>query len=158
MMRRFKTCLVICIVALAAVNPLAARADDNKVDAGKKAARDDVFRPMDVFQIEHASDPRISPDGKQVVYVRNMMDVMKDRRRSNLWIINIDGSEHRPLITGKHNDSMPRWSPDGKRLVYFSTADGTPQLYCRWMDSGQIAKLTDCTSAPVNPVWSPDGH
>ncbi len=156
-MLRFMTCLLIAFVAFVAASPCDARADDGKADAAKKAARDDLFKPMDVFQIEYASDPRISPDGKQVVYVRNSMDVMKDRRRSNLWIINIDGSEHRPLTTGKHNDVMPRWSPDGKRLIYFSTVDGTPQLYCRWMDSGQIAKLTDCTSAPVNPVWSPDG-
>lgn len=73
---------------------------------------DDRFQPLDVFQLEYASDPQISPDGKRIVYVRNFMDIMKDRRRSNLWIINADGSEHRPVTTGKHNDSSPRWSPD----------------------------------------------
>src|SRR3984893_15316875 len=118
---------------------------------------DELFRPLDVFQLQHASDPRISPDGKRIVYVRNFMDIMKDRRQSNLWIINSDGTEHRPLTSGKHNDSSPRWSPDGKRLLYASTSGGTPQLYCRWMDTGQTAKLTDVTSAPVNAVWSPDG-
>jgi Tol biopolymer transport system component len=89
---------------------------------------DDRFQPLDVFQLEHASDPRISPDGKLVVYVRNFMDIMKDRRRSNFWIINSDGREHRSLTSGKHNDSSPRWSPDGKRLLYVSTSGGTPQL------------------------------
>jgi dipeptidyl aminopeptidase/acylaminoacyl peptidase len=118
---------------------------------------EDRFQPLDVFQVEHASDPRISPDGKRVVYVRNFMDIMKDRRRSNLWIINSDGAEHRPLTSGKHNDSAPRWSPDGKRLLYVSTAGGTPQLYCRWMDTGQTVKLTDVTSAPTSAAWSPDG-
>jgi acylaminoacyl-peptidase len=118
---------------------------------------DDRFHPLDVFQLEHASDPRISPDGQRVVYVRNFMDIMKDRRRSNLWIINSDGTDHRPLTSGKHNDSSPRWSPDANTLLYVSTAGGTPQLYCRWMDTGQTVKLTDVTSAPVNAVWSPDG-
>ena len=101
--------------------------------------------------------PRISPDGKRVVYVRNFMDIMKDRRRSNLWIINSDGTEHRPLTSGKYNDSSPRWSPDGMRLLYVSTSGGTPQLYCRWMDSGQTAILTDVTATPTNAAWSPDG-
>jgi acylaminoacyl-peptidase len=117
---------------------------------------DDLFRPLDVFQLQYASDPHISPDGKQVVYVRNSMDIMKDRRHANLWIINVDGTEHRPLTTGNQNDSSPRWSHDGKRLLYLSTANGTPQLYCRWMDTGQTAKLTDVTSAPVLADWSPD--
>lgn len=118
---------------------------------------DDRFQPLDVFQLEFASDPHIAPDGKRIVYVRNFMDIMKDRRCSNLWIIDVATGEQRPLTTGKHNDGSPRWSPDGKRLVYTSTAGGSPQLYCRWMDTGQTAKLTDVTSAPSNPVWSPDG-
>jgi acylaminoacyl-peptidase len=118
---------------------------------------DDRFQPLDVFQLEFASDPQISPEGNRIVYVRNFMDIMKDRRCSNLWIIDVESGEQRPLTTGKHNDGSPRWSPDGKRLVYTSTSGGSPQLYCRWMDTGQTAKLTDVTSAPINPAWSPDG-
>jgi acylaminoacyl-peptidase len=119
---------------------------------------EDRFRPMDVFGLEYASDPQVSPDGKQVVYVRNFMDVTKDKRRSNLWIVNTVGSEgHRALTTGKQSDHSPRWSRDGQRLVYISDADGKPQLWCRWMDTGQTAKLTDVASPPSNPAWSPDG-
>ena len=93
--------------------------------AAAEPPEDEIFRPLDVFQLEHASDPRISPDGKRIVYVRNSMDIMKDRRRSNLWIINSDGTENRPLTSGKQNDSSPRWSPDGKRLLYVSASGDT---------------------------------
>ena len=120
-------------------------------------AADNHFRQIDVFGLEYASDPQISPDGQQVVYVRNFMDIMKDRRRSTLWIVNADGSDHRPLTTGNENDASPRWSPDGSRLLYASSADGSRQLYVRWMDTGQIAKLTNLTSAPGGLSWSPDG-
>ena len=115
------------------------------------------FQPMDVFQLEYASDPQIAPDGKQIVYGRNFMDIMTDRQRSNLWIINFDGAEHRPLTTGNENHSSPRWSPDGTRLVYVSNAHETTQLYVRWMDTGQTAKLTNLTSAPSGIVWSANG-
>ncbi|MFQ5511072.1 MAG: prolyl oligopeptidase family serine peptidase [Candidatus Krumholzibacteriia bacterium] len=116
------------------------------------------FEPIDVFQLEYASDPRISPDGKTVVYVRNFMDIMKDRRRSNLWIVGYDGSRHRPLTTGKRNDKAPRWSPDGTRVLYVSSEDGSSQLYLRWMDTGQTAKLSNLTSPPGGIAWSPDGR
>jgi acylaminoacyl-peptidase len=115
------------------------------------------FKPIDVFELEYASETRISPDGRKVVYVRNFMDIMKDRRRSNLWIINFDGSDHRPLTTGNENDSSPRWSPDGTRLLYFAGSEGSRQLYVRWMDTGQTAKLTNLTSSPGGIAWSPDG-
>ena len=61
------------------------------------AASGDLFQAMDVFQLEWAADPRISPKGKRIVYVRNFMDIMTDQRRSNLWIVNQDGDDHRAL-------------------------------------------------------------
>ena len=84
---------------------------------------------------------QISPDGKRVVYVRTFMDIMSDRRRSNLWIIDTDGANHRPLTTGSENHHSPRWSPEGDRLLYLSGEEHTAQVYLRWMDTGQTARL-----------------
>ena len=78
-----------------------------------------AFESMDVFQLEFAADPQISPDGSQVVYVRSSMDIMRDRVRSELWIVNADGSGHRRLGDG----GSPRWSPDGTRLASTRGAD-----------------------------------
>jgi len=44
----------------------------------------DRLVPMDVFSVQVASDPQISPDGKHIVYVRQSADVGSDRRVSNL--------------------------------------------------------------------------
>lgn len=111
----------------------------------------------DIFKLQFASDPQISPDGKRIVYVRQMADVMGDKRISNLWELNFDGTEDRPLTTGNFSDHAPRWSPDGTRIAYISDRDGKPQLYVRWMDNGQTAKLTDLEYSPSDIAWSPDG-
>lgn len=116
------------------------------------------FQLTDVFDLEYASDPQISPDGTQVVYLRNFYDIQTDRRRANLWIAAVDGTKNRPLSSGNHMDANPRWSPDGTRLLYTSTVDGSSQLYVRWMDSGQVAKLTNLTRGVGNITWSPDGR
>ena len=112
----------------------------------------------DVFQLEFASSPEISPDGNRIVLVRNFMDIMKDRQRSNLWIVNYDGSDLQPITTGNHNYNSPRWSPDGKRLLYASNEEGSTQLYVRWMETGQVAKLTQLTHSPSGLTWSPNGN
>ena len=108
------------------------------------------FQPMDVFEIEYAADPRISPDGSQVVYVRTSMDIMRDAKKSELWIMHADGSDHRRIGTG----GSPRWSPDGTRIAY--TADG--QIHVRWMDTGEEATLTQLIESPRGLRWSPDGR
>ena len=112
---------------------------------------------MDEFQLQLPTDPQIFPDGKKIVYVRRFADPMTDRRYSNLWIINSDGTDHRPLTTGNRNDASPRWSPDGGRIAYLSDSDGKQQLYIRWMDSGQTARITNLDQSPDAINWSPDG-
>jgi acylaminoacyl-peptidase len=112
---------------------------------------------MDEFQLQIATDPQISPDGKKIVYVRGFADTMTDKRYANLWIINADGSDHRPLTSGNRTDGSPRWSPDGTRLAYLSDADGKMQIHVRWMDSGQTARITNLEEGPDAIGWSPDG-
>ncbi len=114
------------------------------------------FQLADIFQLQYASDPQISPDGQWVVYVRHRMDIRKDRRRSSLWMVRTDGTDHRAVTTGAANNSSPRWSPDGKRLLYLSAMDGVTKLSCHWMDGGQSAELATLTD-PAGLAWSPDG-
>ena len=69
----------------------------------------DRLQLMNVFKIGYVSDPQVSPDGKQVVYVRNFMDVMKDKPRSHLWIINAVasiGPERRPGESGAQGQAV----------------------------------------------------
>lgn len=121
------------------------------------AAQTDRLTEMNVFDLEYASDPRISPDGEWVVYVRQFADVMTDMNYSNLWLVSSDGSEHRPLTTGKFLDNSPRWSPDGTRIAYMSNRDGVPQIYMHWVASGQTAAITNLTDPAMGLSWSPDG-
>ncbi|QSX34877.1 S9 family peptidase [Shewanella avicenniae] len=117
----------------------------------------DPFQPIDVFDLEYASNPQISPNGNQVVYVRTAMDIKTDHSYGNLWLVDSKGEQHRPITSGPQNTSSPVWSPDGKQLLYVSDQDGSNQLYLRWMDNGQTARLTNLTSYPTNVSFSPDG-
>jgi dipeptidyl aminopeptidase/acylaminoacyl peptidase len=112
---------------------------------------------IDVFQLEIADDVQISPDGSKIVYVRASYDIMTDRARRNLWMVDADGSNNRPLRSESKSFQSPRWSPDGTRVAYVSAAEGSPQLYVRWMDTGQTALLTNLVEAPDSITWSPDG-
>ncbi|MBT8400990.1 MAG: S9 family peptidase [Rhodothermia bacterium] len=115
------------------------------------------FAPEDVFQLEWATEPQISPDGRYVVYVRNGMDIMNDRRQRRLWIIATDGTGHRKLTLHEGNESSPRWSPDGTRVVYVRGTEAGAEIYVQWMDTGQTARLTQLERSPSGLSWSPDG-
>ncbi len=126
--------------------------------AAQRGAESGPLRVEDIFELEIAADPQISPDGEQIVYVRQRADIMTDRRFSNLWIVGADGSGHRPLTTGSFTDRSPRWSPDGTRLAFISNRGGTTQIHARWMDSGETVVITNLTEPPTSFAWSPGGN
>ena len=115
------------------------------------------FEPMDVFDLEWASDPRVSPDGETIVYVRKSNDIMKDRERSNLWQVSADGTDHRPLYSGLNSIRSPRWSPNGEKLAFISNDTGSQQIHVRWFDNGDTAVISQLQASPSNLSWSPDG-
>ncbi len=115
------------------------------------------FQSVDVFELEWASDPQISPDGKQIVYKRNGFDIMKDNSVGNLWIINSDGSSHRKLTSREVNESQAIWSPTGDRIAFVSSTEEGSEIYMYWNATGQIAKLSQLEKSPNSLIWSPDG-
>ena len=115
------------------------------------------FKSEDIFNLEYVSEVQVSPNGKYVAYVRRSNDIMSDSSRANVWLASVDGKSHRPLLSSKKSYYSIRWSPDGSRLAYLSNEEGKPQLYVRWMDTGQTAIVTNVTSNPSNITWSPDG-
>ncbi len=115
------------------------------------------FQPLDVFDLEWASDPQISPDGTQIVYRRNGFDIMKDNSRGNLWIINTDGSSHRKLTSREVSESQASWSPNGDRIAFASSTKEGSELYMYWVATGQIARLSQLEKSPGSLTWSSDG-
>ena len=121
-------------------------------------AQEKPFGRMDVFDLEWANDPQISPDGKHIVYVRGGMDIMKDKRKGNIWMINTDGSGHSKLSSLESNESQPRWSPDGKRIAFVNATNQGGEIYVYWLETSKIARLTQLDRSPRGISWSPDGQ
>ena len=133
------------VPALAEIQPNAA-----PVDAPTR-----VFTGSDLFQLSIAADPRISPDGRTIVYVRRSGDVMTDRMQSSLWLIDVATGRQTPFAA---SGSSPRWSPDGTRIAYVASDGTNPQLFVRWLGSEAATRVTTLPNDPNALAWSPDGH
>ena len=55
------------------------------------------FTGADLFNLEVATDPQISPDGRTIAYVRKSNDIMTDRARSTIWLVDVATGQQRPL-------------------------------------------------------------
>jgi dipeptidyl aminopeptidase/acylaminoacyl peptidase len=114
-----------------------------------------VLGVADYLDLEQVSEPQISPDGTRILYTRRWVDRMEDDWRSDIWIMNADGSRNRFLSKG----SGPRWSPDGTRFAFLD--DGEPagvQIFVRWVDAAEATQVTRVEREPSTIRWSPDGE
>jgi dipeptidyl aminopeptidase/acylaminoacyl peptidase len=117
----------------------------------------------DLFRFVWIADPRISPDGKRVAFVRVTVDAKHDGYETALWIVDAEAAhgaadaEPRPLTAGPR-DSAPRWSPDGRRLAFIRHEGKENQLFVLPLDGGEARQLTDLAGGASSPAWSPDGR
>ncbi|MEX0341349.1 MAG: prolyl oligopeptidase family serine peptidase [Erythrobacter sp.] len=121
------------------------------------AAQDDArFSAEDVFALEYADDPRISPDGRSIIFVRRSNDIMSDQTEGSVWIVSVSGGEPRLVVEGA---SSAEWSPEGRRIAYTGRdADGRAAIFMRWMDSGQVQQVAHLDNGASSLAWSPDGR
>ncbi len=115
------------------------------------------FEAQDVFALEWAADPQVSPGGERIVYVRSAYDRRRDRARGALWMLDTRNGDHRPLIAAGHV-SAPRWSPTGDRIAYRAGETDGAVLRIRYLDDGSDFAVAQFPESPGELAWSPDGR
>ncbi|WP_323762656.1 S9 family peptidase [Maricaulis sp.] len=110
-----------------------------------------------IFELEAASAPSITPDGRQIAYVRRTNDAGTDQTRSSIWLIRADGSDHQPLASTADTTGSPLWSPDGQTLAYTHAGESGVSLRTRRRD-GRDTLVTELPGPPGGLAWSPDGQ
>lgn len=85
--------------------------------------------PETLFKFGRVSEPKVSPDGKNVVYCVTRYDIAENKGSTDLYLISVNGGKALQLTQTAFSESNPRWRPDGKKIGFISSESGSSQIW-----------------------------
>lgn len=127
------------------------------------------LRPMSASELvllERVNDPRMSPDGRWVVYQLLETDLAANRSMSSLWLAPVpeagpatpEPRYTRRLTAPGVSSFSPRWRADGKMLFFLSTRSGGSQVWRLDLAGGEAQAVTHSALEITNFMVAPDSH
>jgi dipeptidyl aminopeptidase/acylaminoacyl peptidase len=107
----------------------------------------------DLWAMKRISSFDVSPDGKTIVYTITSYSFEANKGNTDIFMIDSDGKNNRPLKNSDKNESEPEFSPDGKTIAFMRRG----QIWQCDLDGTNEKQLTDIYSGVSEFGWSPDG-
>jgi len=111
----------------------------------------------ELSMLPNAFDGTISPDGKQVAFVREV------NGNYDLWLQNLNGTGLTQLTTGTYGEFEPAFSPNGKQLAFVSNRDSKgnvrhTSIYVMNIATGKTTRITNAPRATDGGVTWKNNH
>lgn len=116
-----------------------------------------IFLQSDGVEDRFTPDPAWDPTGREIAFAHEHNP--SGENRADLYVMEADGGNLRPLGQGNGNDSEPTWAPDSGRVALSVGLSTGSSIEIR-----DVKTFEDPVFVPHdltydrNPDWSPDGH
>ncbi len=117
--------------------------------------RDPSFE--EIISIRGINNPRISPDGNNILFQQGSTDWENNRFDTEIWMSRGGGTPFQLTNNPDKSSSNPRWSPDGNWIAYLSDRGSKTQIQIMRTNGGEPFELTNTKDGVSNFRWSPDG-
>ncbi|MEO5924308.1 MAG: S9 family peptidase [Bryobacteraceae bacterium] len=129
--------------------------------AWAQAAAPPIKQPFTVeamLKLARISEPLLSPDGLQVVFAVQTVDLANNTKPTHIFVVPTAGGNSRQLTREGTANGRPRWSPDSKRIFFVSNRSGTSQIWAMNADGSAQTQITKLSTEASGILVTPDGQ
>lgn len=117
----------------------------------------DQWTPELSLEVNRLSELSFSPDGRNLLYGVNSVDLTGDNYLVEYVISDTTGANIRTLLDKSSHRSGPQWSPDGSTVAYLSSESGVSNIWLIDAAGGEGRQVTSVKQDISSFKWAPDG-
>ena len=110
-----------------------------------------------LLNLKSVGSPQISGDGQLIVYTLGYTDPATRTNRSDLWMMNSDGSNNRQLTWNYESVSSPVWSANDRSIAFVAGDGDKHTIRVLEREGGESRPVVSHANPPMALAWSPDG-
>lgn len=113
------------------------------------------LEPETLWKFGRVAEPKVSPDGKMLVYQVTTYKVEDNKGNTDLWVVPVTGGNPKQVTNTSFSESNARWRPDGKKIGYLSSESGESQLWEMNIDGTEKKQISNIPGGVYNFNYSP---
>jgi dipeptidyl aminopeptidase/acylaminoacyl peptidase len=125
--------------------------------AGALCAQRQTFDVQMMLRLSRISEPALSPSGKQVAFTVQTVDLEKNIKPKQIYIVGVNAGAPIQLTRDGTDNERPRWSPDSELIYFISDRGGSSQIWVMDNAGGHVRQITHLSTEAGGLLVSPDG-
>ncbi|MDD4746036.1 MAG: S9 family peptidase [Salinivirgaceae bacterium] len=110
-----------------------------------------------MWKFGRVSNPKLSPDGKQILYTVSYYELATNKSRTSLFVVPADGGDAKMALNLAGSQFNQVWI-SSTEYAFISTHNGATQAYKTTLSGGSVKAITSIDGGIESFKISPDGN
>lgn len=115
-----------------------------------------IMTPEVLWGFGRVGGLEVSPDGQKVLYSVSYYSIPEDKGNSELFVMNVDGSEKKQITKTSVREAAAKWLKDSKNIAFLSSESGSMQLWLMRWDGTDRRQISNREGGINDFAFSPD--
>ena len=118
--------------------------DNSNEIIGKQTVtvKDSLMTPEILWAFGRIGNVQVSPDESKILYSVSYYSVPLNKSNSELYVMNIDGSDKKQITKSPVKETAAKWMKDSKVIAFLSNESGSMQVWGMNDDGSDKKQIT----------------
>ncbi len=149
--------MVLGLLMFLVFNACNMNSEKNLIGKQNPVIENKLMSPEVLWAFGRIGGVEVSPDYSKVLYTVSYYSVKEDKSNTDIFVMNVDGSDKVQLTHSSFREASPRWMEQGTKIAYLSNESGSMQIWSMNLKGKSKKQISDREGGVNEFSISPDG-